>query len=323
MSDRLDELEVLTAILDAGSLAAAARRLRRSPPAVTRILSTVEERIGTRLVERTTRRLAPTEAGRLLADRARNLLAAYADMLSATADTRAMVPRGLLRVTAPVVFGRRHVAPIVASFLDACPQVQVELVLADRNLDLVEGTIDVAVRIGTLAETRLVARRVGQVRRVLVASPAYLERRGCPRRPADLARHDIVYSSAVHPYMEWRFAAPRGRDQTVRLAPRLAVNDVEAMLIAVRDGRGIGRPLSYQVADELTSGALVRIMSKFEPAPLPVHLVVPTARFMPLRVRAFLDHAAAALTRLPVIQDRSGGDGARGKSRHLASGRSR
>jgi DNA-binding transcriptional LysR family regulator len=165
--DRLDELTVLVAVLEAGSLAAASRRLRRSPPSITRALAALEDRVGARLVERTTRRLAATEAGRTLAGQARAVLAGYAD---AVRDANEAPLRGTLRVTAPVVFGRRHVTPVAIAFLDAHPAVAVDLVLADRNLDLVEEKLDAAVRIGPLADSSLVARRVGEVRRVLVAS---------------------------------------------------------------------------------------------------------------------------------------------------------
>jgi DNA-binding transcriptional LysR family regulator len=296
--DRLDELAAFVAILEAGSLAEAGRKLRRSPPAMTRALAALEERVGARLVERNTRRLAPTEAGRRLLEQARGVLAGYGD---AVREPPAGSVRGLLRVTAPMVFGRRHVAPLVASFLDAHPEARVELVLSDRNLNLIEEELDVAVRIGRLGDSALVARRVGEVRRLLVASPAYLARRGTPRAPSELPQHDVVYVAGRAGGPEWRFHGG-GRSQIVRLQPRLLVNDVEAMLLAVRAGRGIGRPISYQVADDLAAGALVRLLPRSEPPALPVQLVVPSARQLPPRTRAFLDHAARALAALEVIR---------------------
>jgi DNA-binding transcriptional LysR family regulator len=300
--DRLDELAVFAAILDAGSLAAAAGRLRRSSPAVTRALAALEERVGARLIERTTRQLAPTEAGRRLAGRARQLLADYGEAIGEANESRDAPLRGLLRVTAPLVFGRRHVTPLVASFLDAHPGIRIELVLSDRNLDLVDEGLDVAVRIGPLADSRLVARRVGQVRRVLCASADYLARRGLPRTPSDLAKHDIIFNSGRPSPLEWRFRVS-GRDRAVRLTPRLMVTEVEAMLLAVRAGRGIGRAFSYQVADDFASGTLTRLLSEFEPPALPVQLIVPTARHMPPSVRGFLDHAARNLGALRVISE--------------------
>ena len=296
--DRLDELAVLVAVLDAGSLAAASRRLRRSPPSVTRALAALEDRVGARLVERTTRHLAATDAGRILAAQARAVLAGYAD---AVRDAEAAPLRGTVRVTAPVVFGRRHVTPLVAAFLAAQPAVSVALVLADRNLDLVEEGLDVAVRIGPLADSSLVARRVGEVRRVLVASPDYLAAHGTPTTPVDLATHDTVFSSSRPMPVEWRFRdGARGR--IVRLTPRLIVNEVEAALVGARLGRGIAMALSYQVADDLAAGTLVRLLRGHEPPPLPIQLVTPGGRHMAPRVRAFLDHAAGFLGDLAVIR---------------------
>ncbi|MDR7036315.1 DNA-binding transcriptional LysR family regulator [Methylobacterium sp. BE186] len=297
--DRLDELAIFVAIVDQGSLAAAARRLRRSAPAVTRALAGLEDRAGVRLIERTTRRLAPTEAGRLLAERARSLIADYEAAMSGLSE----VPvRGLLRVTAPIQFGRLHVAPIVASFLDAHPETQVELVLADRNLDLIEDGLDVAVRIDHLADSSLAVRRVGAVRRVLVASPAYLAARGIPESPADLAGHDTIFGSPRTDVREWRFGAD-GAGTVVRLAPRLLVNEIEAQLIAVRAGRGIARVLSYQVAEEVAAGRLVRLLKGHEPPPIPVQLVARGGAHRPPKIAAFLDHAAERLRRLPVIRE--------------------
>ncbi len=296
--DRLEELEIFIAILDAGSLAGAARKLRRSPPAVTRSLVALEERIGTRLVERTTRRLAPTEAGKRLAEQARRVLADYT---AAVHEDAAAPLRGLLRVTAPVVFGRRHVAPVVNSYLDRYPEMQVELVLNNRNLDLIDEGLDVAVRIGRLPDAGLVARRVGEVRRVLVASNAYLERRGTPQTLAELAQHDIIFTSGLGALPEWRFQHG-GQDRVVQLMPRLMVNEVDAVLLAAKAGRGIARMLSYQVADDLAQGDLVRLLPEFEAAPLPVQLVVSSARHMAPKLRAFLDHATLLLEGLAVIR---------------------
>jgi len=296
--DRLEELEVFIAILDAGSLAGAARKLRRSPPAVTRFLCALEDRIGTRLVERTTRSLAPTEAGKRVAEQARRVLAAYD---AAVREDAAAPLRGTLRVTAPVVFGRRHVAPIVNSYLDLYPSMQVELVLNDRNLDLIDEGIDVAVRIGTLADAGIVARRVGEVRHMLVASSAYLARRGMPQTPADLAQHDVIFTSIRGGAPEWRFRHA-GQDRVVQLSPRLIVNEIDAVLLAAKAGRGIARALSYQVADDLAQGTLVRLLPEFEAASLPVQLVVSSARHMAPKQRAFLDHAATLLDGLAVIR---------------------
>lgn len=300
--DRLDELVVLTTILDAGSLAAAARRLRRSPPAMTRSLATLEERVGARLVQRTTRKLTPTAAGRRLAAHARQVLADYEQAVSKVKESRKVSLNGLLRITAPTLFGRWHIAPLVSTFLNAHPGVRVELVLTNRHLDLVEEGLDIGIRIGPLTEQGLIARRVGQVHRVLSASPDYIATHGRPRTPRDLTKHEIIFVNQPTPHDEWRFSAS-GRVHVVRLTARLMVNDIDAALAAARGGGGISRNLSYQVADDFSNGTLVRLLHQFEPPAWPVNLVVPTAKHMPPTVRAFLDLAAPALDALRVIHD--------------------
>ncbi|CAN7587563.1 LysR family transcriptional regulator [Bosea sp. LjRoot9] len=300
--DRLDELAIFVAIIDAGSLAGAARRLRRSRPAVTRALAGLEERVGARLIARTTRQLTPTEAGQELAVAARRMLADYAESLGGVA---AAPVRGLLRVTAPLAFGRRHVTPLVAEFLDLHPELQVELVLADRNLDLIEEDLHVALRIGALPNSRLVVRKVGEVRRVLVASPAYLQRRPAPKRLADIAGHDVIANVGAGGDLIWRFGGG-GRSSRITITPRLIINEVEAVLIAARAGRGLARLLSYQAADDLAAGVLVRLLPEFEPPPSPVQLVVPSGQRLAPKVRAFIDFAAARLLHLSVIRPEPG-----------------
>ena len=302
--DRLDELQVLLEVMDAGSLAGAGRRLRRSPPAITRALAGLEARVGARLLERTTRRLRPTPAGEALAADARTLLQGYQALVREPAQGPL---RGLLRVTAPVVFGRRHVAPLVVDFLERHPDVAVDLVLDDRELNLVAEGFELAVRIGRLADSGLRARRVGWVRQVLVAAPAYLRRHGAPRRPADLAGHALVAASLRLP--EWRFGSGP-RQQVVRLRPRLLVNGVEAALVAVRAGLVLGRALSYQVAEELEAGTLVRVLPEFEPPALPVQLVVPGGPHLSRRAAAFRELAAGELARLEVLRGERPGAGA-------------
>lgn len=295
--DRLDELQVFLAILEAGSMAAAAQKLRRSPSAVTRILAALEERVGLRLFERSTRRLTPTSEGQRLAEGARRLLADYD---TAIQEHQGTTPRGLLRVTAPTVFGRRHMAPVVTAFLMRYPDIQVELILNDRNMDLIDNGIDVALRIGELESSGLVARRLGVVRRVTVASPDYLARHGMPATPEELVRHELILGTAVRGLAEWRYRTD-GREQVVRFTPRLQMNDVEGVLSAARAGFGIARALSYQAAPDVQAGSLRLLLSAFEPEPLPVHLVFPGARHMAPRVRAFVDFAVEEFAQLQLI----------------------
>jgi DNA-binding transcriptional LysR family regulator len=295
--DRLDELTIFVAIIDAGSLAGAARRLRRSRPAVTRALAGLEARVGARLIARTTRQFTPTEAGRSLAATARRLLSDYEASIQ---DVATAPIRGLLRITAPLAFGRRHVTPVVTEYLALYPETQVELMLADRNLDLIEEGLDLAVRIGPLPDSQFTLRRVGEVGRIVVAAPVYLARRGTPQRPADIAGHDTIASVAAGQTLTWRFGGA-GRGVRVQVTPRLIVNEVEAALVAARAGQGLARLLSYQAADDLASGTLVRLLRPYEPPPLPVQLLVPGGRHPAPKVRAFMDLAADRLSRLVTI----------------------
>ncbi|MGQ8773898.1 LysR family transcriptional regulator [Serratia sp. NA_112.1] len=296
--DRLDELAIFVAVIQHGSLAAAGRKLRRSAPAVTRAIASLEQRFGARLLERTTRRLAPTEVGLRLAERAHLLLHEYQAAVLDTADSQLS---GLLRITSPVQFGRKHVAPVVMAFLELYPQMQIEMVLNDRNLDLIDEGLDVAVRIGHLQDSSRVARRLGQVSRVAVASPAYLALRGEPLEPAQLVDHDTIVGTQRASLREWRFG-PQENGDRVRLTPRLLLNDVETQLLAARAGKGIARLLSYQVADDLAAGTLVRLLPAFEPLPMPVQLVAQHSQRMPLKVRTFWDYAWQELSQLAQIQ---------------------
>lgn len=295
--DRLDEFAIFVRIVEEGSLVRAAQRLRRSAPAVTRALAALEDRLGVRLIDRTTRRMAPTEAGRALYERAR---AVVADYESAAAGAREAPVRGLLRIAAPVQFGRRHVAPLAARFLDSHESVEIELLLNDRNVDLIEEGIDVAVRIGALADSSLVARPVGHVRRQWVASPGYLTRHGTPKAPADLARHEALLGTS-RGAMEWTFGGRR-RGAPPHLAGRLRIDDIETRLRLAREGRGIAQFLSYQVAEDLAAGRLVRLLRSYEPPSLPVQLLTKGRAHRAPKIDAFLDFAAGRLSGLPILR---------------------
>lgn len=296
--DRLDELQVFLAIFDTGSMAAASQKLRRSPSAITRSLATLEQRVGMRLFERSTRRLSATNEGQRLATHARRLLADYD---TAVCENHAAPPQGLLRVTAPMVFGRRYMTSVVTKFLMRHPEIQVDLVLSDRNVDLIDNGIDLALRIGTLENSGLVARQLGAVRRVTVASPAYLQRWGEPSTPEELAQHELILGTTVRGLAEWRYRTGE-REHIIRFTPRLQVNDVEGVLNAAREGFGIARALSYQAAPDLLANTLTRLLSDYEPEPIPVHLVFPGARHMAPRVRAFVNFAVVEFAQMKLIQ---------------------
>ena len=301
MVDRLRELQTLVGIVDTGSLAAASRRLRRSPSSISRDLADLEGRVGISLVERSTRSCSPTPAGVRLADDARPLLAGYDEAIGHVAG-EARVPRGPIRMTAPITFGGRYVVPLATAFLDTYPEITIDLQLNDRLVDLAEENFDLAVRIGHLADSTMIARAVGELRRILVASPAYLEARGAPGRPQDLVDHEIVQHSGGGATMPMTFSSKEGRTITVAARSRFSVNQPEAVVAAACEGRGIVGVLSHQVDSELQTGALVRILEAFEPAPLPVSLVWPSSRRSWRRIRLLIDHLAGALSALAVLR---------------------
>ncbi len=297
--DRLNELEIFLAVLDSGSLAGAARRLGRSGPAVTRILSALEDRFGVRLFDRTTRSLAVTEEGKRLEAHARDLLAGYSK-LAKSAQARGELT-GLLRITAPVVFGRLNVAPLLAIFMTEHEGISIDLVLDDTNRDLVGQGFDAAIRIGFLAQSELVARRVGTVGRFVVAAPAYLQRAGIPADPADLSAHSLILTVSLPGPAEWRLDEG-GQPRIVRFTPRISVNHVETALAMARAGVGIARALSYQVANDLKEGRLVRILAEFEPPARAVQVVHLGRRHMPARTRALVKHLTQSLATNPHLR---------------------
>jgi DNA-binding transcriptional LysR family regulator len=291
--DRFRELTAFVAVAEEGAFNAAARRLRASPPAVTRLVTALEARLGVQLFTRTTRQVALTEAGtRLRADAARILAELEAAEASATGAHEA--PQGVLRITAPVLFGQRFIAPILRDYLDAHPTVTAEALFVDRIVDLIGEGLDVAVRIGALPDSSLSATRVGAVRRVTVAAPGYLARHGTPKAPGDLARHRIIVPRDTAGARTFEFASGRSR-QTVRLEPALSVNTMQAAIDAAAAGWGVTRVLSYQVGGELASGALVEVLADSDDRQMPIHLVHSEGRRAAAKIRAFIDLAAGRL----------------------------
>jgi DNA-binding transcriptional LysR family regulator len=293
--DRAEAITVFVEVAERRSFVAAARRLKRSPTAVTRAIGELETRLGVRLLNRTTRAVSLTEAGDRFLAGARRVLADL-DEIERAAAGEGTAPRGELRVTAPILFGRLHVLPIVTEFLGRFPDVSVALSLLDRPVDLVEEGLDVAVRIGALAESSVVAARVGAVRRIVVASPDYLTQYGTPQTPADLAAHAVVAFSGLAGIEHWSFRDAAG-EASVAIRPRLVVTTAEAALDAVRAGFGITRVLSYQAADDIARGSLLRLLSAHEGDELPIHLLYPNGRHPPPKLRAFVDFVRPRLRR--------------------------
>jgi DNA-binding transcriptional LysR family regulator len=293
--DRTDGLSVFVEVAEQGSFAAAGRRLNRSPAAITRAIAELEARLGVRLLNRTTRAVSMTEAGQRLLAGAKRVLADLEEIERAAAGA-GTAPRGELRVTAPILFGRLHVLPIVTEFLGRFPDVSVLLTLVDRAVDLVEEGLDVAVRIGALAESSAIATRVGAVRRIVVAAPDYLARRGTPQVPADLAAHAVVAFSGVSGGEPWVFR-DRAGESGVAINPRLVVTTAEAAVDAARAGFGVTRVLSYQAAADIAGGSLARLLPAYEGDELPIHLLYPGGRHPPPKLRAFLDFTMPRLRR--------------------------
>ena len=273
--------------VDGGSLSAAARALGKSLAAVSRTVSQLEERLGVQLLHRSTRKLTLTEAGAAFYESAKRILAEIDEAELALVGSAA-APRGMLTVTAPLLFGRLHVAPVVVEMLEKYRDVTANLMLVDRNVSLVEEGIDVAVRIGRLDDSALVARGLGEVPRVVCASPAYLRRHGTPKAPEDLRKHECLHFRGLTPGREWSFQRD-GKAVRVAVGGRLDCNVGEPVIDAARAGVGVVMALGYQVADDLASGHLVRLLRKFETPPLPVSAVYHSPRLMAGRVRAFLD----------------------------------
>ncbi|AUX46756.1 LysR family transcriptional regulator [Sorangium cellulosum] len=290
-------MRVFVAVAEEEGFAPAARRLAMSPPAVTRAVSALEERIGTRLLHRTTRIVRLTEAGaRFLAD-CKRILGEIEEAEVSAAGSHADL-RGQLAVTAPVMFGRMFVAPVLFDFLSRHPRVSARTLLVDRVVDLLDEGLDVAVRIAHLPDSSLSAVRVGAVRRVVCASPGYLAARGAPRTPADLARFDTIAFSLAGSPVEWSF----GSGTTVeRVDPpwQLVVNTVDVGIAAALAGRGLVRVLSYQIGAELREGQLEIVLSDVEPPPVPIHVVYPEGRRAAARVRAFVDFLVERLRSEP------------------------
>lgn len=298
--DHLDSMRVFIAVAETGGFAPAARLLRRSPPAVTRAIAALEERLGARLLHRTTRQVRLTEAGQRFFAEGKRILGELQEAEAAVRGDHAE-PQGVLAVTAPVIFGRLRLAPVLLDFLQQHPQVRARAMFVDRIVSLMDEGFDVAVRIASLPDSSLTAIRVGEVRRVTVASPEYLEKHGTPTKPADVEKHSAIgIWRGAGEELPWVYANDTAKERRPRMA--LAVTGTDVAIAAARAGHGLARPISYQVEDDVRAGRLRLVLEDFEPPPLPVQLVYPEGRQAAAKVRAFVQFAAERLRAQEALQ---------------------
>lgn len=293
MLDRLEAMSVLLAVVETGSLSAASRRLSMPLATVSRKVSELEAHLKTRLFIRSRRGVSLTEAGQGYVAACSRILEDVNEAERA-ASGEYTAPKGHLLITAPIVFGRTHILPVAIEFLKAYPDVDIRLVLADRVLNLLDDHLDLAVRIGVLPDSSLVAHKVGRIRHVVCASPAYLAKRGIPESPEDLASHDCITFDELMSSDRWRFVTGNSETWTA-IHSRLVVNTAEAAIDAAIGGIGVTRVLSYSVAEAVRAGTLAIVLQDFEPTPWPVNLVRRAQQPLPLKLRAFLDFAAPRL----------------------------
>ena len=305
--DRLEAMAVFAAIIDGGSLSAAGRRLNVPLATVSRKLADLEAHLKTRLITRSTRKLMLTDAGRDYLDACRQILEQVDEAESAASGAYAKV-QGQLVVAAPIVFGRLHVVPVAAAFLEAHPEVDIHLRLGDRNVNLIEEHVDMALRIGILPDSNLVAMQVGTIRRVVCASPNYLQRFGTPQSLSDLAAHRCITFDGLEATTAWTFVAADGQKRQAPVRSRMSVSTADAAIEAAVLGLGLTRVLSYQVADAIRDGRLVRALVAEEPPGVPVSLIYGGQGRLPMKTRAFIDFAVGRVRdRLLTLDARGAG----------------
>jgi DNA-binding transcriptional LysR family regulator len=292
--DQLHLMTVFIAVAEEQGFASAARHLNMSPPAVTRAIASLEDKLGIKLLTRTTRYVRVTEAGERYLEDARRILSAVEQANEAAIGINSE-PKGHLIVTAPVLFGQKYVMPGVVEYLNTYPETQVDAVFLDRVVNLLEEGFDVGIRIGQLPDSTMHAKTVGEVRLVLVASPEYLERHGIPQTPEQLKQHTLIASNAGNMTHDWQFSGLQKKKQTVRIQPRLTVTSNQAAIDAGISGLGIARLISYQIADELKKGTLKKILSDYQLPAMPVHIIHREGRMASSKVRCFIDLMAQRL----------------------------
>lgn len=289
--NRLVAMQAFVRVAETRSFSAAARQMRLSKSVVSRHIAGLEAELGARLLNRTTRALTLTEAGRIYLERAARILSDIADADQSVGQLQDS-PRGHLRVNAPMSFGFLHLAAALPDFLERHPGVSVEMTMNDRYVDLVEEGFDVGVRIGTLEDSSLVARRLAPARMAVCASPAYLAKRGIPQKPGDLARHDCLCNTTVGTAHAWRFVTADGRPQIIEVTGRLSANNGDALQAAACAGQGFVYLPTFIVGRDLQSGRLRSVLDRFMPTGSTVNAVYPHSRHLSPKVRAFVDFLA-------------------------------
>jgi len=291
--DRFSEMQIFVAVAESEGFAAGARKLKISPPAATRAVADLEHRLGIKLLNRTTRYVRVTDAGQRYLDDCKRILAQVTEADEAAIGINA-APRGHLVITAPVLFGRMYVMPCVVAYLQKYPDTEISAMFVDRVVNMLDEGVDVALRVGELSDSSFKALKVGTVRRVVCASPAYIEKYGLPQHPNDLSEHQIIVASSLSPNVEWRFLENK-QSKIVRVKPRLTVTSNDAAIEAAVEGLGITRLISYQIAPELQNGQLKIILSEYEYPALPIHILHREGRNSSAKVRAFIDLVAEKL----------------------------
>jgi DNA-binding transcriptional LysR family regulator len=291
--DRLNLMTIFVAVADQAGFAGAARQLRMSPPVITRAIATLEKHLGVKLFNRTTRFVRLTEPGQRYYEDCKHVIAAANEADEAAAGINAK-PKGQLVVTAPVLFGRLHVMPSIKIYLERYQNVEITALFLDRVVNMLEEGVDVAIRIGELPDSSYKALKVGQVRRVLCASPDYLKKFGTPDSFEALDQHQLIASMAINPNIDWRFEKS-GIVFNKRIKPRIRVTSNDAAIEAAVSGLGITQLISYQIAPQLASGELIIILNEFEPKPLPINVMHRESRYASAKIRSFVDLIAAQL----------------------------
>lgn len=297
--DTLTSMELFVKAVESGSFSATARSMNLTPSAVSKQISRLEDRLGARLFNRTTRQLAPTEEGRAYYERCQRILADIEEAEAAVSELNAE-PRGALRVNMPVVFGRRHIVPLIGDFLERFPEVTMELSMSDQFVDPIAEGADMLIRVGELKDSSLIARKLAEARRVVAATPGYWEKHGRPSKPEELRRHNCLAYSYLSSGNTWRMTDARGKEHVIQANGNLASNNGEALLEAAVEGLGVVNLPTWMVGPDLETGRLEEVLDDYSQPEPSVHVIYPPGRHLSAKVRAFVDFLAGHFKERPL-----------------------